>query len=102
MVGYSYGAVAALRSHDARVERIAAITPPLSFLTVDRPPAVPTLLITAGHDQFTPTAVAADLTGSWTGVTRAPLVSADHFLQGHMATVTELVTDWLAGPETTA
>lgn len=97
VVGYSYGAVAALRSDDRRIARIAAITPPLSVLTVGRKPTVPTLLITAAHDQFTPTQAAGALTESWNEVTRVDLPSADHFLGGHTGTVTELVTDWLGG-----
>lgn len=98
VAGYSYGAIAALRSDDRRIGRIAAIAPPLAVTPVDRPPVAPTLLITAQHDQFTPTELASDLTATWPAVTRATIPSADHFLHGQIESVVHLIADWLADP----
>jgi alpha/beta superfamily hydrolase len=93
VVGYSFGAVVALTTVDARIAGVVAIAPPLSRgITA---PVVPALLLTPRHDQFCPPATAAAIAGDWPGVELEVVEGADHFLAGHTAQVAKRATEWV-------
>ena len=102
LIGYSFGSYVCLRTDDAAVSGWVGIAP-----IVDAEDHAagqderPTLLVTAGHDQYAPPAQVAERTASWRNVRRHELPSADHFLAGHHAQVAALalgfVREVLAG-----
>lgn len=94
VVGYSFGAVVALSTHDRRISAVAAIAPPLGH-GADPAPEVPVLVVCPRHDQFCPPTDLADRTRSWTDVETVVVESADHFLAGHAAAVAAIVIDRL-------
>jgi alpha/beta superfamily hydrolase len=96
LVGYSFGAVVSLCTHDARVAGIAAIAPPLGLLPIDRSPEAPVLVLSPRHDQFCPPEVAATAVESWPQVELEPVESADHFLAGHTASLAARAVAWLS------
>ena len=91
LVGYSFGSYVCLRTDDAAVSGWVGIAP-----IVDAEDHAagqderPTLLVTAGHDQYAPPAQVAERTASWRNVRSQELPSADHFLAGHHAQVAAL------------
>ena len=95
LVGYSFGAVVAINSADARVSAIVAIAPPLAVMATTHP-TVPTLVITPQHDQYTPPEVARDVIGEWSSAELSIAESADHFLVGRATWVADAAAEWLA------
>lgn len=94
VVGYSFGASVALNTDDGRIAAIVAIAPPLA--TMPGPaPAVPTLVLTPRHDQFSAPDTASAIVAGWEQATFEVVESADHFLVGHTATVAARATTWL-------
>jgi hypothetical protein len=85
LVGYSFGSYVCLRSDGKTVAGWVGIAPVLHD-TEHRAgrDQRPTLLVVAGHDQFTPPARVAALTAGWSAVSTAELPGADHFLAGHL------------------
>lgn len=94
VVGYSFGAVVALRSTDARIAGVVAIAPPLPMMPVE-PPAGPVLVLSPRHDQYCPPDVAAPLVACWPQAELEVVESADHFLHGHTGAVAERAVAWL-------
>lgn len=95
-VGYSFGALVALATTHPRIDGWVAIAPPLAALKGSPPGAAldhrPVRLIIGRHDQFTTPDQAAPIVAGWRNTTTDVIESADHFLAGHLAAVTELVT----------
>lgn len=89
IVGYSFGSIVAARiASVVRAQHLVMIAPPLSTAHLEIP-VTPTTLIIAEHDQFSPPATIAD-----NPIVKEAGISivagADHFLNGHIGTVTEL------------
>ena len=93
VAGYSFGALVALSTDDARIAGIVAVAPPLSN---DHPaPSAPGLVITPRHDQYCPPETAALVTSAWNDVELDVIEGADHFLNGYSTAVAERATGWL-------
>lgn len=98
LVGYSFGALVALRVARPRVAGWFLIAPPLghagpaSTVPDDLRPKV---VAAAERDQFTSPDRMAELTAAWRATTRIELHDADHFLAGATEDLVELVTAWL-------
>jgi alpha/beta superfamily hydrolase len=93
VAGYSFGALVALATDDARIAGIVAIAPPL---TAEAPGhAGPALVLSPRHDQFCPPERAAAITASWPDTTVDAIEGADHFLVGAAAAVAERTVAWL-------
>lgn len=95
LAGYSFGAVVALTTDDARVAAVAAVAPPLAVMGA-ADPGVPTLVLTPRHDQFSPPETTAPIVSQWHRADFEVVESADHFLAGHAAAVAARVARWLA------
>ncbi len=95
LIGYSFGAVAALRTADARITATVAIAPPLPVMPIDPPPAVPVFVLAARHDQFASPDEIASIVAAWPDAEVVAIESADHFLAGHTAHVAARTIDWL-------
>ncbi len=93
VVGYSFGALVAISTDDARIAGVVAVAPPLS--NDHHPPSAPALVITPRHDQYCPPETAALVTSAWNDVELGVIEGADHFLNGYSATVAERATGWL-------
>ncbi|MEY4361562.1 MAG: hypothetical protein RL391_868 [Actinomycetota bacterium] len=98
IVGYSFGSMVALNVVEPRVSGWVAVAPPLGttrgrILAAEDPR--PKLVLAPAHDQFTDAESARHIVGSWTSASISILDSADHFLNGHTATVATRVGDWL-------
>lgn len=96
VVGYSFGAAVALATPDDRIRAIAAVAPPLAMMPVPEP-AVPVLVLTPRHDQFSPPDATEPIVAGWSSTDVDTVESADHFLAGHTADVADRVAGWLAG-----
>jgi alpha/beta superfamily hydrolase len=64
------------------------------------PPAVPTLVITPAHDQFSPPSATESIITDWRSRSSAPVdlqvvEMADHFFAGRTAHVSESTTTWI-------
>lgn len=94
LVGYSFGAVMALRTDDRRVVACAAVAPPLGRMGVLQPTR-PTLVLIPRHDQYCPPEVAAPILADWPVTQLEVIETADHFLVGHTRHVARAVTAWL-------
>lgn len=99
-VGYSFGAWIALGLTDDRIRSVVAIAPPLAVMALPPISAVPTLILTPAHDQFSDPSVTEPIVDDWRSQTGAPiefeaLANADHFLTGHTASIAARVTTWL-------
>jgi alpha/beta superfamily hydrolase len=93
VAGYSFGALVALATDDARIAGVVAIAPPL---TADAPVhAGPALVLSPRHDQFCPPERATAITASWPDTTVDAIEGADHFLVGAAAAVAERAVTWL-------
>jgi alpha/beta superfamily hydrolase len=96
VVGYSFGALVALGTEDARIAGVVAIAPPL---TPDAPAhAGPALVLSPRHDQFCPPEQAAAVTADWPDTTVDAIEGADHFLVGAAAAVATRTLAWLTRP----
>ena len=105
IIGYSYGALAALaptgeQQETKHLAALALIAPPLSVPAVQLTTPIPTLLAVPEHDQFCPPEAAHAAVASWpdevrVGVEIQTIPMADHFLAGQVATTVERVVDWL-------
>ncbi|HEY4333148.1 MAG TPA: alpha/beta fold hydrolase [Ilumatobacteraceae bacterium] len=94
LVGYSFGAVVALNVVDPRVTGWIAIAPPLVGAAARCLAANdhrPKTIVVAAHDQFAPPDVVSPMVASWTATTMFTLDHADHFLNGRLAPMTDLV-----------
>lgn len=89
IVGYSFGSIVAARiASVVEAQHLIMIAPPLSTVSLEFP-ATPTTLIIAEHDQFSPPAtISDDPIVKEAGM--SIVAGADHFLNGHISTVTEL------------
>jgi hypothetical protein len=98
LVGYSFGAWAALRAaaDGCPARRIVAIGPPLAFLDWSFLGAlgVPVDVLVGDRDQFCDAARLGQLPA---GIGRRIIRGADHFFGGHEAEVAPAVADCLAG-----
>jgi alpha/beta superfamily hydrolase len=93
VAGYSFGALVALGTDDARIAGIVAIAPPL---TSDTPAhAGPVLVLSPRHDQFCPPERAAAITAAWPATSVDAIEGADHFLVGAAAAVAGRTVAWL-------
>ena len=89
IAGYSFGSIVAARIASlVGARHLIMIAPPLSTVTLEIP-TTPTTLIIAEHDQFSPPATIAD-DAIVREVGMSVVAGADHFLNGHIGTVTEL------------
>jgi alpha/beta superfamily hydrolase len=97
LVGYSFGAAAALATAAGRddVAALVAIAPPLALLPAPPPPVVPTLVLVPAHDQFSPPDAVAPVVGTWPAARQETIDAADHFLAGRTHGVAERVAAWL-------
>jgi uncharacterized protein len=97
LVGYSFGAAAALTAAAGRgdVAALVAIAPPLALLPAPPPPIVPTLVLVPAHDQFSPPDAVAPLAATWPAAHQETIDAADHFLAGRTDWVAERVAAWL-------
>lgn len=95
VVGYSFGAAVALEaSTRVQLDQLVLVGPPLSLLTSDLAPTVPTTIILGRHDQYcdlqqlmkTEVAARADT---------IVIEGADHFLHGHIKQVSDTIIDIL-------
>ncbi len=88
-VGYSFGAAIALEMNDERLAAKVLVAPPLAAMDVNRGTDTATLILTPAHDQFSsPDATEAKISG-WPNTSHETITSADHFLVGRTASVTE-------------
>ena len=89
IVGYSFGSIVAARiASVVGAQHLIMIAPPLSTVSLEIP-ATSTTLIIAEHDQFSPPAtISDDPIVKEAGM--SIVAGADHFLNGHISTVTEL------------
>jgi len=91
-IGYSFGALVALRVTDVRLSGWCAVAPPLAMAST--PPIAssdhrPKRLLSAEHDQFTPAADAAERVRDWSSTTVVTIPKADHFIRGQTAFVVQ-------------
>ena len=94
VAGYSFGAIVALGTDDARIAGVVAIAPPLSS---DVPAhAGPALVLSPRHDQFCPPEQAAAITARWPDTTVDTIEGADHFLVGAAAAAAARTVAWIA------
>lgn len=93
VVGYSFGALVALSTPDARIAGLVAVAPPLAADAP--PPAAPVLVLTPRHDQFCAPDRANALVAAWPAAEFGVVESADHFLAGHSGAVADRVAAWL-------
>jgi alpha/beta superfamily hydrolase len=99
VVGYSFGAIVAARSVDARIDRWVLVAPPLGRLVAagTLPAGAdhrPKLLLAPAHDQFCPPSAAAAEVAGWTATTVEEVAGADHFLAGAAAAVADRAMAW--------
>jgi hypothetical protein len=99
-VGYSFGAWIALGLDDERLAATVAIAPPLAVMPSTPRPAVPTLVLTPAHDQFSPPEASEQVVQAWRADGGAPIdhetiEMADHFLAGRTAVVAGRTAAWL-------
>lgn len=102
LVGYSFGAAAALAAvgdrHD--VAGLALIAPPLALLPPPGPaapsPAIPSLVLVPAHDQFSPPDAVEPVVERWPAAQLETIETADHFLGGRTGWVAERVAGWLS------
>ena len=102
-LGYSFGAMIALRLDDDRVTGLGLIAPPLAMTPDATAPTVPSLVLTPAHDQFSPPSASAPILADWAAAGTATIEHqivdmADHSLVGHTASVARRITDWLSAP----
>lgn len=93
VVGYSFGALVALSTPDARIAGLVAVAPPLAADA--SPPAAPVLVLTPRHDQFCAPDRAGAVVEAWPAAEFGVVESADHFLAGHSGAVADRVVAWL-------
>ena len=92
IVGYSFGSIVAARvAAQVGARHLVMIAPPLSTISVDTP-RVPTTLIIAEHDQFSPPSSLADHPMTVSSAVHI-LNGADHFLNGFVEATTTLTAD---------
>ncbi len=83
--GYSFGAAVALALADPAISAKLLIAPPLTMAGVEPAMAVPTLVLTPEHDQFSPPEASAPIVDTWPMADHDTIAGADHFLVGHAA-----------------
>ncbi|NND73677.1 MAG: hypothetical protein HKN44_01610 [Ilumatobacter sp.] len=83
--GYSFGAAIALALDDSAIAAKFLIAPPLAMITTPPGNAVPTLVLTPEHDQFSPPAASVPIVDSWPMADHETIAGADHFLVGRAA-----------------
>ncbi|MFT3853078.1 MAG: hypothetical protein QM733_10115 [Ilumatobacteraceae bacterium] len=93
LAGYSFGALVALSTRDARIRAVVAVAPPLSAGA--EPPTAPALVLSPAHDQFCAADAAAPIVAAWPDATAEAIPSADHFLAGRTGVVAERTVAWL-------
>lgn len=96
LVGYSYGAAAALASMSAvgDLAGLVLVAPPLT-LAPPVVPTMPTLAVIPAHDQFSPPAVVEPVVAGWPEANVEVVDMADHFLHGRTDAVARAATTWL-------
>ena len=94
-LGYSFGALIALRLDDDRVTALGLVAPPLAMVPDIDAPHVRTLVLTPAHDQFSPPAATEPIVAGWASCEHRVIEMADHSLVGHTRNVAELVTAWI-------
>ncbi len=100
-LGYSFGAMIVLGLADERVTALGLVAPPLAMAPDVAAPTVPTLVLIAAHDQFSPPAVSTPIVDRWAAsapaaIEHRTIEMADHSLVGHTVTVADQVTAWLS------
>lgn len=97
LVGYSFGAMAALTALDdiGVIDRLALVAPPIGMAPPAAGPPIPTLVVAPAHDQFAPPDVVEPVVAEWPDADVEIVGSADHFLAGHTSAVAERVVAWL-------
>ncbi len=95
VVGYSFGAVAGLRTADPRIAATVAIAPPLPVMPVEVPPAIPVYVLAPRHDQFASPQELVAVVAGWPHAELSTIDGADHFLAGHTADVATRTIEWL-------
>lgn len=95
VVGYSFGAVTALRTADPRIAGTVAIAPPLPVMPIDQPPLTPVYVLAARHDQFAAPDEIASIVAAWPDAEMSVIEGADHFLAGHTVEVATRTIGWL-------
>ena len=96
LVGYSFGAMVALRVTDERLAGWFLVAPPLGHVDAAAVGADPRPKgIAAPEHDFTPPATVAELTADWAAVTTWTVPGADHFLGAAAAEVVERVRAWI-------
>lgn len=89
VVGYSFGAIVAARiASQVNAQHLVMIAPPLSALSVGLP-GVPSTIIAAEHDQFSPPSALSEHPIAEAS-TMHVLAGADHFLNGYIEATTAL------------
>ena len=97
LAGYSFGAWAALRAADARIDRVIAVAPPLAFLDWEFLPgvAVPVDFVVGDRDPYCPPARLAAATSP---TRRAETIAgADHFFGGAEARLADALARAVRG-----
>lgn len=91
-MGWSFGADVALAVSHPQLAGWFAVAPPLKIVEPSDMVAAldprPKYLCVPEHDQFNPPEEAAATTAEWQSTTIETIPMADHFLSGHLATVT--------------
>ena len=101
VVGYSFGAIVASGLVDERIAGWVLVAPPFGAMFDGAsapigPDPRPKLVLVAAHDQFSPPARVAEVTGAWAATESDEVPGADHFLAGATARVAERACDWIA------
>ncbi|MGA1570310.1 MAG: alpha/beta hydrolase [Ilumatobacteraceae bacterium] len=92
VVGYSFGAIVAARiASQVNAQHLVMIAPPLSTVSLDVP-GVPSTIIAAEHDQFSPPSSLSGHPVADASTIRV-LAGADHFLNGFIEATTALTVD---------
>jgi alpha/beta superfamily hydrolase len=94
-VGYSFGAAIALGMNDERLAAKVLVAPPLAAMDVNRGMDTATLILTPAHDQFSPPDATEAKISGWPQTSHETITSADHFLVGRTASVTQRTLQFL-------
>jgi alpha/beta superfamily hydrolase len=97
LVGYSFGASAALAAAPTRhdLAGLVLVAPPMSMMPRAEPPVVPALVLVPAHDQFSPPDTVAPIVATWPDVESETIEMADHFLVGRTSWVARRVAGWI-------
>ena len=106
LLGYSYGALAALEAIragllDTELAALVLVAPPLTVGSTSLPQPLPTLVAVPEHDQFCTPDAAHEAIAGWPAEVRddvdvVTIAMADHFLAGRTGAVVDETVDWLS------